>query len=183
MATAGFSPQSERSERIAAILLSPQVLPQVLRTVQRWIYDREEANDVLAVLVEKVTRTYHDDEVSREKVLLIAREAAKTISLDEIRKQQTQKRGGSAIRVPFSEDFVGTYLQRHAALESDWVEALVKRLPEDLQQVTRLFVFEGEELTAAIRATFGDLDERSLNTLRARWYHHLRKLEPLIEIK
>lgn len=176
-------PANDRSAEVAKLLLSPQMLPQVLRTIQRWIEDREDANDVLAVLVEKVARTYSGDPANREEVFKVAREAARTISIDEIRRRAAQKRGGGVVGVSLAEDFVGVYLQRHATLEAEWIESVISRLPEDLIEVTRLYVFQGEELTSAIRFVFDPIDEPRLSVIRARWYHHVRLLQPLVDRK
>lgn len=173
----------ERARRIAEILLASQVRAQVLRWVRQRIFDREDAEDVVAVLVEKVARTYPDAVIERSQVLAVAFQAAKTISLDEIRRQRSDKRGGAVVRVPFDEDCVGFYLQASSSIERDWVEGLLKRLPEDLQPVARLHVFEGLEITEALRAGLGNLDERKLATARARWYHHMRKLQAIASLK
>lgn len=172
-----------RSAHIAEILLASTVRAQLFRWAQACIANPEDADDVVAILVEKVSRTYGEAEVIREHVLAVAHSAAKTISLDEIRKRRAEKRGGSVQRVPFIEEAVGGYLQQCSGLEAEWVESILRRLPADLQPIARLHIFEGVEITSAIRTVAGEIDERTLATTRARWYHHVRKLDPLVRMK
>lgn len=173
----------QRASRIAEILLASQVRVQLVRAAQQCVYDRESAEDVVAVLVEKVARTYPDEFVTREQVLAFAFKAARTVSLDEIRRRRSDKRGGAAHRVPFIDEEVGAIQPNWYAMDRDWVEALLSHLPEDLQEVGRRHVFDGLDITCSIRAALGDLDEKIMATTRARWYHHVRKLQQIAASK